>query len=44
VNSSGGLKAKGHPPGATGVAQYAEILGLRRDSAVEPSGVNTLVP
>jgi acetyl-CoA C-acetyltransferase len=26
VNPSGGLKAKGHPPGATGVAQCVEIV------------------
>jgi len=26
VNPSGGLKAKGHPPGATGVAQCVEIF------------------
>jgi acetyl-CoA C-acetyltransferase len=25
INPSGGLKAKGHPPGATGVAQCFEI-------------------
>ena len=33
VNPSGGLKAKGHPVGATGVAQIAEIvLQLRGDA------------
>ncbi len=26
VNTSGGLKARGHPPGATGIAQAAEIV------------------
>ncbi|MBU1073063.1 thiolase domain-containing protein, partial [bacterium] len=26
VNTSGGLKSKGHPVGATGVAQIAELL------------------
>ena len=26
VNTSGGLKAKGHPPGATGIAQCVEIF------------------
>jgi acetyl-CoA C-acetyltransferase len=26
VNTSGGLKARGHPPGATGVAQVVEIV------------------
>jgi acetyl-CoA C-acetyltransferase len=34
VNTSGGLKAKGHPVGATGVAQIAEIVAqLRGDAA-----------
>jgi acetyl-CoA C-acetyltransferase len=34
VNPSGGLKAKGHPVGATGVAQVAEIaLQLRGEAA-----------
>jgi acetyl-CoA C-acetyltransferase len=33
VNPSGGLKAKGHPVGATGVAQVAEIaLQLRGEA------------
>ena len=33
VNTSGGLKAKGHPIGATGVAQIAEIaMQLRGDA------------
>lgn len=33
VNTSGGLKAKGHPVGATGVAQFVEvILQLRGDA------------
>jgi acetyl-CoA C-acetyltransferase len=33
VNTSGGLKAKGHPVGATGVAQVVEVaLQLRRDA------------
>ena len=33
VNPSGGLKAKGHPVGATGVDQIAEIaLQLRGDA------------
>ncbi|ENO12365.1 acetyl-CoA acetyltransferase [Thermoplasmatales archaeon SCGC AB-539-C06] len=26
VNTSGGLKAKGHPVGATGVAQIVEVV------------------
>jgi acetyl-CoA acetyltransferase len=30
VNPSGGLKAKGHPIGATGAAQIAEIVGQLR--------------
>ena len=34
VNPSGGLKAKGHPPGATGVAQCIEIFGQLRGEAV----------
>ncbi len=33
VNSSGGLKAKGHPVGATGVAQIAEIVTQLRGEA-----------
>lgn len=33
VNPSGGLKAKGHPPGATGVAQCVEIFEQLRGSA-----------
>ncbi|PPJ28166.1 thiolase C-terminal domain-containing protein [Nocardia nova] len=33
VNPSGGLKAKGHPPGATGVAQCFEIFEQLRGSA-----------
>jgi acetyl-CoA C-acetyltransferase len=34
VNPSGGLKAKGHPPGATGVAQCVELFGQLRGEAV----------
>lgn len=34
VNPSGGLKAKGHPPGATGVAQCVELFDQLRGSAV----------
>ncbi len=30
VNTSGGLKARGHPPGATGVAQIIEIVNQLR--------------
>jgi len=33
VNTSGGLKAKGHPVGATGVAQLAEIVMQLRGEA-----------
>jgi acetyl-CoA C-acetyltransferase len=33
VNPSGGLKAKGHPPGATGVAQCVELFEQLRESA-----------
>lgn len=33
VNPSGGLKAKGHPPGATGIAQCYEIFEQLRDTA-----------
>ncbi|MFE9320911.1 thiolase C-terminal domain-containing protein [Nocardia sp. NPDC052278] len=34
VNPSGGLKAKGHPPGATGVAQCVELFEQLRGTAV----------
>jgi acetyl-CoA C-acetyltransferase len=33
VNTSGGLKARGHPPGATGVAQVIEIVNQLRGTA-----------
>ena len=33
VNTSGGLKARGHPPGATGLAQVAEIVAQLRGAA-----------
>jgi len=33
VNPSGGLKARGHPVGATGVAQVAEIVKQLRGEA-----------
>ena len=33
VNPSGGLKSKGHPVGATGVAQIAEIVTQLRGKA-----------
>jgi acetyl-CoA C-acetyltransferase len=35
VNTSGGLKARGHPPGATGVAQVVEIVTQLRNAAGE---------
>ncbi|MGB9667321.1 MAG: thiolase domain-containing protein [Thermosulfidibacteraceae bacterium] len=35
VNTSGGLKAKGHPVGATGVAQIVEIVEQLRGNAGE---------
>jgi acetyl-CoA C-acetyltransferase len=34
VNPSGGLKSKGHPPGATGVAQCVELFDQLRGTAV----------
>jgi acetyl-CoA C-acetyltransferase len=34
VNPSGGLKAKGHPPGATGVAHCVELFAQLRGEAV----------
>jgi acetyl-CoA C-acetyltransferase len=34
VNPSGGLKSKGHPPGATGVAQCVELFEQLRGEAV----------
>jgi len=33
INASGGLKAKGHPPGATGVAQCYELFNQLRGEA-----------
>lgn len=42
VNPSGGLKAKGHPPGATGVAQCVEIYEqLRGEAANQVEGART---
>ena len=39
VNPSGGLKAKGHPPGATGVAQCYELWEqLRGDANLQVDG------
>jgi acetyl-CoA C-acetyltransferase len=41
VNPSGGLKAKGHPPGATGVAQCVEIFEqLRSEAANQIDGAH----
>ncbi|TYO96167.1 thiolase domain-containing protein [Desulfallas thermosapovorans] len=37
VNASGGLKAKGHPIGATGCGMACEIFKQLRDEAKEPS-------
>ncbi|HEX3793075.1 MAG TPA: beta-ketoacyl synthase N-terminal-like domain-containing protein [Acidimicrobiales bacterium] len=42
VNPSGGLKAKGHPPGATGVAQCVELFEqLRGESTNQVEGART---
>jgi acetyl-CoA C-acetyltransferase len=42
VNPSGGLKAKGHPPGATGVAQCVELFEqLRGQSTNQVDGART---
>jgi acetyl-CoA C-acetyltransferase len=42
VNPSGGLKAKGHPPGATGVAQCVELFEqLRGESSNQVDGART---
>ena len=38
VNPSGGLKAKGHPPGATGVAQCVELFEQLRGQACNQVG------
>ncbi|MFQ6082295.1 MAG: hypothetical protein ACE5WD_02915 [Candidatus Aminicenantia bacterium] len=35
VNTSGGLKSKGHPVGATGVAQVIEVVKQLREEAGE---------
>ncbi|MFC7114984.1 thiolase domain-containing protein [Natronoarchaeum sp. GCM10025703] len=39
VNLSGGLKAKGHPVGATGVAQIAEVVKLLRGDHINSDAV-----
>lgn len=41
INTSGGLKARGHPPGATGVAQVVEIVTQLRGQAGERQVKNT---
>jgi acetyl-CoA C-acetyltransferase len=42
VNPSGGLKAKGHPPGATGIAQCVELFEqLRGDACNQVDGART---
>jgi acetyl-CoA C-acetyltransferase len=42
VNPSGGLKAKGHPPGATGIAQCVEIVEqLRGVASNQVAGART---
>jgi acetyl-CoA C-acetyltransferase len=42
VNPSGGLKAKGHPPGATGVAQCTELFEqLRGEASNQVEGART---
>src|SRR5947199_10671431 len=38
INPSGGLKAKGHPPGATGVAQCYELFEQLRGEAANQVG------
>jgi acetyl-CoA acetyltransferase len=35
VNTSGGLTAKGHPAGATGISQVAEVVWQMRGEAGE---------
>lgn len=41
VNPSGGLKSKGHPPGATGVAQCVELYEqLRQEGANQVDGAH----
>ncbi|WP_040883692.1 thiolase family protein [Janibacter sp. HTCC2649] len=42
VNASGGLKSKGHPPGATGVAQCVELFEqLRGEASNQVDGATT---
>ncbi|MBD3225558.1 MAG: thiolase domain-containing protein [Caldithrix sp.] len=43
VNTSGGLKAKGHPVGATGIAQIVEIVTQLREQAGERQVKNARV-
>lgn len=42
VNPSGGIKARGHPTGATGVAQIRDVVLQLRNKA--PSGIQTESP
>jgi acetyl-CoA C-acetyltransferase len=42
VNPSGGLKTKGHPPGATGIAQCVELFEqLRGEAVTQVDGART---
>ena len=41
INTSGGLKAKGHPLGATGVSQVFELVKQLRGEAEEGRQVNS---
>ena len=43
VNTSGGLKSKGHPVGATGVAQVVEIVEQLRGDAEDRQVKNAQV-
>lgn len=43
VNPSGVLKAKGHPPGATGVAQCVEFFQQLRGEAVNQDGARIVL-
>jgi acetyl-CoA C-acetyltransferase len=43
VNTSGGLKSKGHPVGATGVAQVIEIVEQLRGSAGDRQVANAKI-
>jgi acetyl-CoA C-acetyltransferase len=44
LNPSGGLKAKGHPPGAAGVAQCVELFAqLRGEAANQVDGARVVL-